>query len=136
MKKRAIKTIIPFLAAVLIAVVIYINETPNQNLTLAEVPEFSGEPYVVINDNLPQFNDEDLTTNAYEFYSDLDVYGRCGYAMACIGRELMPTEERGSIGQVLQFQKTLTLYQKLQQHMQQLKDGLMVHYIQHLKSAK
>lgn len=76
---------------------------PTKNLnavSVDEVEEFSGVPYVTINDNKPAFTDEELTTQAYEFYSDLDSLGRCGYTMACIGVELMPTEERGSIGQV------------------------------------
>lgn len=65
-----------------------------------EIPGFSGKPYVVLNDNTPEFSKDELTTEAYEFYSELDMYNRCGYAMACIGQEIMPTEERGSIGQI------------------------------------
>lgn len=64
------------------------------------IPPFSGEPYIVIHDNLPEFTEEMLVTRAYEEYSPLDSLGRCGPALACIGTELMPTEERGSIGQV------------------------------------
>lgn len=60
----------------------------------------SDVAYIPLNDNLPEFTEDDLTTTAYEFYSALDALDRCGYTMACIGRELMPTEERGSIGQV------------------------------------
>ena len=68
--------------------------------SLEEIPEYSGSPYVVINNNMPDFSQEDLTTEAYESYSPLDALGRCGTAEASIGVELMPTEERGSIGQV------------------------------------
>ena len=68
--------------------------------SLEEIPEYSGSPYVVINNNVPDFSQEDLTTEAYESYSPLDALGRCGTAEASIGVELMPTEERGSIGQV------------------------------------
>ena len=57
-------------------------------------------PYVVLGDNVPDFTDADGGETSYERYSDLDQQGRCGVAMACIGRDLMPTEERGSIGQV------------------------------------
>lgn len=71
-----------------------------QPFDLEDVPAFSGEPYVIVCDNVPDFSRKDLTTRAYEYYSELDALGRCGYAMACIGMELMPTEERGSIGQV------------------------------------
>ena len=68
--------------------------------SLEEIPAYSGSPYVVINNNVPDFSQEDLTTEAYESYSPLDALGRCGTAEASIGVELMPTEERGSIGQV------------------------------------
>ena len=37
---------------------------------------------------------------SFEFYSNLDYLGRCGVTYACIGKDIMPTEERGSIGQV------------------------------------
>ena len=67
---------------------------------IVETPDFSGQPYVVLNNNQPNFTDKDITEKAYEFYSELDALNRCGYTMACIGPELMPTEERGSIGQV------------------------------------
>lgn len=36
----------------------------------------------------------------YEFYSELDSLGRCGYALALVGPETMPTEERGAIGHI------------------------------------
>lgn len=63
-------------------------------------PEFSGDPYVAIRNNEPQFDNKDLVTKSYESYSKLDSLGRCGVVMACIGTDIMPTEERGSIGQV------------------------------------
>ena len=68
--------------------------------TLEDLPEYSGEPYVVLNENVPDFPQEDETTNSFERYSPLDDLGRCGTAYANIGTDLMPTEERGSIGQV------------------------------------
>ena len=66
-----------------------------------DVPSFDGETaYIAINNNVPNFSESDLTTQSYEKYSDLDSLGRCGVAMACVGRDIMPTEERESIGQV------------------------------------
>lgn len=67
---------------------------------LDQIPEFSSNAYTVLNKNEPQFTQEQLVTQSYEFYSELDLLNRCGYAMACIGQDIMPTEERGSIGQV------------------------------------
>ena len=69
-------------------------------VSLSDIPEFSGEPYVVLNDNEPEFSDGDFTTESYEKYSVLDSLGRCGAAEANIGQDLMPTEKRGDISQV------------------------------------
>lgn len=65
-----------------------------------DVPEYSGEPYVEINGNQPEFEEYELTAVAFEDYSELDELGRCGEAEACVGEETMPTEERGSIREV------------------------------------
>lgn len=67
---------------------------------ISKIPEFSGTAYVTINDNHPYFTEEDYTTKSYEYYSPLDKLGRCGVVMACIGEDIMPTGERGEIGQV------------------------------------
>ncbi|MBQ8432764.1 MAG: DNA/RNA non-specific endonuclease [Clostridia bacterium] len=73
---------------------------PNSFADLSSLPEYNGSPFVALNGNLPQFSTEDYTVTSYEFYSDLDALGRCGVAMACIGIDLMPTEDRESIGSV------------------------------------
>lgn len=69
-------------------------------VSLDDIPPFDGTPYVTVNGNVPFFETEDLTTSAFETYSDLDSLGRCGVAYANICTEIMPTEERGEIGQV------------------------------------
>lgn len=69
-------------------------------VTVDDVPAYSGEPYVEVNDNQPEFTEEELTTVSYEDYSELDELGRCQTAEACIGQDLMPTEARGSISSV------------------------------------
>lgn len=61
---------------------------------------YDGKPYVVINDNDPDFTDADMTTTSFESYGELDGLGRCTTAFANIGKDLMPTEKRGSIGEV------------------------------------
>lgn len=61
---------------------------------------YDGKPYVVINDNNPDFTDADMTTTSFESYGELDGLGRCTTAFANIGKDLMPTEKRGSIGEV------------------------------------
>lgn len=65
-----------------------------------EIPAYFGELYTVINDNIPYFTKTNLPTESFEYYSDLDKLGRCGTACANIGQDIMPTEERGEIGQV------------------------------------
>ncbi len=82
------------------------SETPSEipssepAIFIDGIPAFSGDPYVVINDNEPAFTSDEITTDSFESYSPLDSLGRCGVAFACIGTDLMPTEDRGSIGQV------------------------------------
>ena len=61
------------------------------------IPAFSGEKYVAINGNVPYFTKEDYTTTSYESYAVLDSLGRCGVAVACLGRDLMPTGTRGDL---------------------------------------
>lgn len=72
----------------------------NQTIDLNNIPQYDGQPYIVINDNVPYFSDSELSTSSFEVYSDLDDLGRCGAAMASVGQDIMPTEDRGSIGQV------------------------------------
>ena len=67
---------------------------------LSSIPAFSGAAYIAINDNIPGFSLADITTASFETYSSLDSLGRCGVAYSNIGTDLMPTEERGAIGQV------------------------------------
>lgn len=78
------------------------NEAASDNkISMADIPDYSGEPYIEINSNIPFFSEEDKQrTDAFENYSELDALGRCGVAYANICKELQPTEERGSIGQV------------------------------------
>lgn len=77
-----------------------LNVSHSQSYSLENIPEYFGEPYVVINNNEPNFSESDYQTTSFETYSDLDILGRCGVAFANIGKDIMPTEERGSIGQV------------------------------------
>ena len=69
-------------------------------VSLEDIPEFSGTPYVAINDNQPSFTEDEYTTEAFEEYAELDSLGRCGVTYACVGVEIMPTEKRGDIGMV------------------------------------
>lgn len=68
--------------------------------SLSDIPAFTDQAYVAINDNVPYFDDDELTTSSFEDYSTLDSLNRCGVAYACIGQDIMPTEDRESIGSV------------------------------------
>ena len=71
-----------------------------QHISLGEVPAYSGAPYVELDGNQPAFTEADMEAEPFESYAPLDLLGRCGTAYACLSPELMPEEERGSIGQV------------------------------------
>lgn len=78
----------------------YDNTISTTSYSLKDIPEYSNEPYVVINNNEPFFDDVDITDEEFETYSKLDSLGRCGVAYANVSTKTMPTEERGSIGYV------------------------------------
>ncbi len=89
-------------AAVLLLFSWYFYESNSaSSFSLQDIPPFSDDvAYVTIDNNQPNFTAEDMVTTSYEQYSPLDVLGRCGVAKACVGTDIMPTEERGSIGQI------------------------------------
>ena len=76
------------------------SDAANASYILSEVSEYSGSPYVVLENNEPDFTENDRTTEAFETYSNLDALGRCQVAYANICKELMPIEERGRIGMI------------------------------------
>lgn len=109
MQKKVVigKKTLPLWAAILLVLLYlavelvgYLLAVPPHAVSVAEVPAFSGKPYAVLADNQPLFEPGDITQTAYEYYSELDSLKRCGYAMACVGKELMPTEDRQSISSV------------------------------------
>lgn len=71
-----------------------------EKITLTNLPAYSGEAYVELNNNVPNFGKSDLTKKAFEKYSELDDLGRCGAAYANVCGETMPTEKRGNIGMI------------------------------------
>ena len=103
MKKQ--RVLLPLLLAVFIlfggcASLAESGSAPAAAVALEDVPAFSGAPYVEIDGNQPAFSEAERTAESFETYSALDELGRCGPAFACIGQDLMPTQERESISQV------------------------------------
>jgi len=96
-KKKGLLRIALIVLAVLAALYYYKN---TQSASLDDIPAYSGSPYVVLNENQPDFGLEDLTLSEFELYSELDYLDRCGVAYANISPYTMPTEDRGEIGQI------------------------------------
>ena len=77
-----------------------VTEEASLAVSSSGIPEYTGETYVVLNNNIPVFDQELIEIGSYEYYSELDQLGRCGAAVANLREELMPTEDRGSISHV------------------------------------
>lgn len=106
-KKINIKQILIYIFFALIIILgIFTNNNYNENnvntntgvkaeisYSLENIPEYSDSPYVVINNNQPNFTDEDFLTDSFEYYSDLDEFGRCGFAFANLSKETMPKDD-------------------------------------------
>ena len=113
MSKRKIKKMIRSLAVLLLSLTLflvleYYEDRPEwlnsimgiESYDVSEIPEYSGKPYVIINDNKPEFDDKYLNDKSFEKYSNLDILGRSGVAFANVSPDTMPTEERGEIGMI------------------------------------
>lgn len=65
--------------------------------------KYENKAYEEVNNNKPEFSEKminDAKNKTYESYSKLDSLGRCGVCVASIDQSIMPSEERGEIGQV------------------------------------
>lgn len=73
-----------------------------QAVQISSLPSYSGTAYSVINNNIPNFSSSELTSKGYENYSSLDSLGRCGVALASVGKDTMPPDgaTRGSISSI------------------------------------
>ena len=101
MNKRLIAALIAVIILVAASVTALLRSSVKENETTVPSDTQTEEPYIKVNGNVPRFSDEEKkTAAAFENYSDLDALGRCGVAFACVGKETMPTEERGPIGSI------------------------------------
>lgn len=104
-KKLTTKTLIQITVAMIIVAIGYyypnldFNIKNNQEVetlsyNLNDIPEYSGSPYIIINNNIPNFEEKYYTTNSFETYSKLDLkLGRCGVAFANVCKETMPADD-------------------------------------------
>lgn len=72
----------------------------SKSISVSDIPEYSNSAYIKIDNNIPSFKDSEMTTKSFEKYSELDNLGRCSVAYACVGKDIMPAEKRGTIGSV------------------------------------
>ena len=112
--KKKIKQLLYILSILIFIILVCFSNEPNaentlNNNTISEtatyisiddIPDYTDEIYVTINNNIPYFDEEDYTTKSFEKYSKLDNLGRCGVAYANICMEIMPTKERESISDI------------------------------------
>jgi DNA-entry nuclease len=64
------------------------------------VPDYDGTlSQYIVNNNVPLFTEEEIreAAKSYEYYAPLDAYGRTTYAVASVGKDLMPRQRRGDI---------------------------------------
>ena len=101
--------IISILTIVIFLTIAYQNEIKsfmteplieNHTYTLNDLPKYNGQAYVQINNNKPNFQEEDYNKETFETYSNLDYLNRAGTTFDKVGKETMPKEERGSIGMI------------------------------------
>ena len=74
------------------------------NVGIDKIPQYSGEIVITINNNEPYFEENDITTKDFEYYSELDEHGRAGVAFANICKYTMPPE--GTKREVLSYKPT------------------------------
>ncbi len=104
MNKKIVNLLISFFTLLIIACFYYQDDikqlTKETSYSVSDIPEYTGTSSIVLNNNKPDFSDEDYNKDTFESYSDLDYLSRAGVAYAKVGVETMPTEKRGSIGMI------------------------------------
>lgn len=78
------------------------DSSTTSGFDISIIPEYNDEAVYIVNNNIPFFTENELTTESYEIYADLDSLGRCGVANACLSKDTMPKngETRGEIGSI------------------------------------
>lgn len=119
LRKRTINLIVGFIVALALVISGFVSlvkddavESKNEFQALVEearrsscfsvemVPKFDGEGTVLVNGDIPFFDETDLSKEPFQQFDPLDSLGRCGRAEACIDKSMMPTEPRGEIGMI------------------------------------
>ena len=99
-KKRFFASIIILVFAYAVFTSFNVGKIIAKTADYADIDAYNGSVAVVVNNNKPIFSYMDISTESYEKYGELDSLGRATSAIACVGTDIMPTEERSSIGSV------------------------------------
>ena len=102
MKKDFIYKAFVLIVSLLITYCFYIEQDKDEFVSYAmnNIPQYNGDSYIIIDNNIPKFDDDLINTKTFEEYSELDSLKRCGVATANIDISIMPKEKRESIGMV------------------------------------
>lgn len=81
------------------------SEVLPEGFSFREFPSFFGQAVVIVNQNKPFFTPEEIALakqGTFEYYGELDSYGRCTIAFDCLGKDTMPAygQKRGSISSI------------------------------------
>ena len=99
-KKKLIEKLLYLVAVIIVLLIYWKNDDISYGYSSENIPSYNGKNYVILDNNIPNFNENDNATESFEIYSDLDYLGRAGVAYANVGIDLMPTEKRESIGSI------------------------------------
>ena len=74
----------------------------SNKLKLKDIPKYKvvKAPYVRVNGNKPTFTKKEIKKKSFQKFSKLDSLGRCGVAIASVGKDIMPKSKRTSISSV------------------------------------
>ena len=76
------------------------ESVPGSTFELQDIQADDNIPVSLINNNIPDFYIWQVTSEPYVALSPLDELKRTGSGMACLGKETIPTEARGQIGDI------------------------------------
>ncbi len=83
-----------------VSVIRNVFEQHEYDYLMSVIADYSGNPYITINNNIPLFKEYEIIGGSFEYYSDLDSLDRCDVTMASVSEDIMPTEDRESIANI------------------------------------
>lgn len=110
--KNEFKQLVTIIIIILLGLIGYIQPLKNNDIELVQdnitssintqmnnIPSYSGDKVISVNNNIPYFDSNEITTDEFEYYSNLDDLNRAGVAFANICKYVMPPEgtKRGNI---------------------------------------